>query len=361
MGLKAAITVALPLFAQTAGAQTYFTKTGFGDLVAGFRKTGGFAENYEMAAYLGNITNFISLSVGTTIPITNYSAAQINQMCPDDKANLQWSVFSSSTRVGAPLEQPWVTPVASFPGGTCWFTIPRDNANTQTTPPARMSYSFTSTVRTRILGVSQGANQISQNLGVTNQFNNTLVVLEPVTDPDHLVTAYISDGADSTLGDWGGSGTSFTLPYNVEGVTPDPFDSANRVDLYQFCPTGNADPFNNQTAGSAYYLGYFTLNTDGTMTFTRQANTSGGGGNNPPPQPVLALTSRLQSGQITSTISFNTTNGATYKLYFTNAAGLKTPMTNWPSLTTTITGDGAMHSFTNTSTDAVRFYSIGAH
>ncbi len=98
------------------------------------------------------------------------------------------------------------------------------------------------------------------------------------------------------------------------------------------------------------------------MSFTRGASSSSGS-NPPPPQPVLTIAGSLISGngQVTSTISFNTTNGATYTLYYTNSAGLNTAVTNWPSLGGSITGDGSVHSFTNSSTDSSRFFSVGAH
>jgi hypothetical protein len=62
-----------------------------------------------------------------------------------------------------------------------------------------------------------------------------------------------------------------------------------------------------------------------------------------------------------NTISFVTSNAVTYKLFFTNSSGLTAPVTNWPSLPGTITGDGTTKSFTDTTTDAGRVYRVGAH
>jgi hypothetical protein len=365
IGLKLAVTAGLSLLStEIAGAQTYYTPSGYGDLVAGFRKTGSFAENNEMVVNLGNVTNFLKLSIGTTINITNYSRLQLTNMCPDNLENLQWSVFSTFQAHGFP-DAPWVTPLGAFPPATCWYTLARTDANTQTTPPVRYSYNSQGNLRGKIIGVGSGAKSISQSLGVTNQFNNSLLVTEPVTF-DGILSTVIGDPADASFGDFGGQ----TLIYSVENTTPSPFSSPVRSDLYQSCSTpigpggiNMADPITGQTNGPAYYVGYFTLNTDGTMTFTRAASSSGG--SNPPPQPVLAILSSIAQGgsgpQVNSTISFSTTNGATYTLYFTNASGLNTPITNWPSLTTTVTGDGSMHTFTNSSSDPSRFYSVGAH
>lgn len=350
------------LIAEIAGAQTYFTADGFGDLVAGFRKTGAFTENSELVVNMGNITNFLALSAGTTINISNYSTTQINDMCPDGLANLQWSAFSAFQPIGFP-DGPWVTPVGSFPAATVWYTVPRSDFDTQTTPPSRYSYNAQgSNLRQKILGINTGAGSISQSLSVTNEFNNVLLVNEPVTFTDSILSAFIGDRIDPTLGDFGGQ----TFTFSVENTTPDPFDSASRSDLYQSVPaeSDSPDPFTGTTTGPAYYVGYFTLNTDGTMTFTRAGSSSIP---NPPPVPVLHISTSFTlaegsgSTQANSIISFNTTNGATYTLYYTNAAGLNTPRTNWPSITVPVAGDGAMHYFTNSSTDPSRFYSIGAH
>ncbi len=366
LSLKITLFTAVSLVsAEAAKAQTYFPTFVNGDVVAGFRKTGQFAENNEMVVRLGNITNFLSLSVGTTIPITNYSITQITNLCPDNLENLQWSVFATFPTVGV-LDGAWVTPVGSFPSRSCWFTVPRTDFNTQTVAPIRQSPSIQGTLRGKILSVSTGASTIEQDLSATNQFSNIFVATEPVAFPDYILTTFIGDAIDPTFGDFGGG----TLTFGVENTTPSPFSSPQRCDFYQCCSAGAGlkDPITGTTNGPAYFVGYFTLNTDGTMSFTRAAASTGGG--TPPPRPVLSIMTLVASGggggggggsQVTSTISFGTTNGATYTLYFTNATGLTTPVTNWPSMPSTITGDGSMHAFTNSSGDPSRFYSVGAH
>ena len=68
--------------------------------------------------------------------------------------------------------------------------------------------------------------------------------------------------------------------FNVENTSPDNFSSPVRSDLYQSCPASirrgplYIDPITGLTNGPAYRVGYFTLNPNGTMTFTRaSANT----------------------------------------------------------------------------------------
>lgn len=348
------------LAAGNSGAQTYFTNSGYGDLIAGFRKADVLTENNELVVYLGNITNFINLSVGTTINITNYSQVQITNMCPDNLNDLQWSVFATFQQGGLSTP-PWVTPVGTFPTATAWQTQPRTNFSTPSMPPGRFNSGDGQQLRQKIISVSNGADQIAPTLysgGATNQFNNILLVTEPKSyDPSEETYSYQIDPTDSGVGNFGGFDS-----YNIENTTPTPFATAVRSDLFQFVPVNETDPLSGQTTGNAYYLGYFTLNTNGTMTFTRDATVS-----NPQPQPPrLSISTSISAGgggggeQVTSVISFSTTNAATYTLFYTNSTGLTTPITNWPSISMTVTGDGLVHSFTNSSTDPNRFYSVGA-
>jgi len=108
----------------------------------------------------------------------------------------------------------------------------------------------------------------------------------------------------------------------------------------------------NTVASTPVYKGYFTLGSDGSLTFT-----PGGAASTPPPRPRLWVT---RSGN-TSTISFGTTNGAIYSLYYTNATGLSSHTTNWTVSATTVTGNGLTNSILDTSTDPNRFYRVLAH
>lgn len=62
--------------AQLASAQ-YFTNAGYGDLIGGFRKTGSAAGNYELVVNLGNVSNLLALSAGTTITMSNIGGSQL--------------------------------------------------------------------------------------------------------------------------------------------------------------------------------------------------------------------------------------------------------------------------------------------
>jgi len=98
-------------------------------------------------------------------------------------------------------------------------------------------------------------------------------------------------------------------------------------------------------------LGNFSLNASGVVTFNTLSTAP----------PVPKIVSFVRSGS-TDSVYFTTTNGSfTYTLYYTNAAGLTAPITNWIASPTTIVGNGNTNSLTDTSTDANRFYRIGVH
>jgi hypothetical protein len=289
---------------------------------------------------IGTITNFEALASGTTIPITNYTPAQLLLAFPDGFTNLSWSVCSAFQ--GTP---PW----AGFQSTTLWYTIPRTNPGTQSSPPDRYSQSTQSGIRQNILGLDSGAATISASLGASNANNTLVLVREPVWDGvsqfRNELTWWISGRGASLY-------SGFGLPENAENTTPANFTSAQISDLYRARPTGYADPETGLSSGSGYYLGYFTLNPDGTMSFTRASASA-------PPPPATTL-SIARAGN-NSTISFATANGATYTLYFTNAGGLTSPLSTWPTSSTTVTGDGTTRSFLDTTTDPARVYRVGAH
>jgi hypothetical protein len=252
--------------------------------------------------------------------------------------------------IGLP-EGPWVTPVGSFPKVSCWYTQPRTSASVQTVPPIRYSYNQQGNLREAIESTGTDAANISNSLGSTNAENNTNLVVEPVaTYSTFILSETIGDPA-TDIGDFGGS----CFDYTVENETPNPFSSPQVSDLYQSCSAGNADPLSGQTNGNCYYLGYFTLNIDGTMSFTRQANSTTPPP--PPPQPSLSIT---QNG-LTNIISFGTTNGATYTLHYNTLSGLTTPRSTWPTLGSSIIGTGGTTNFTDTAAASGRVYTISAH
>jgi hypothetical protein len=339
--------------AQLASAQ-YFTNSGFGDLIAGFRKTGANEGNYELLANIGNITNLLALSPGTTVNVSNVTTGVLSDTFPTGNGNIQWSVFSAfhtSTTT-------WTNSYGIWPQTTVWFTVsPGTNTTTQTTPPARNSKNSQGALSTRMWSCAFDAEGLSSGMGVTNADNNLYVVREPTSDDnsgvDTTLDDYIAGDLNNPgLGDFGGD----TINFSVECTNPASFMSPTRSDFYQACPYGGStnseDPITLQTNGNCYFVGYFLMNPNGTMTFTRAQTSSA-----PPPAPVLSIS---HSGS-TATISFATTNGANYSLIYTTASGIKTPRSTWSTLGTSITGTGGTTNFTDTTSGGNRFYSVTAH
>ena len=90
----------------------FFTTTGFGDTIAGFRKTGANKGTFQLVVNLGNVTNFLAVPAGSTIPISAYSTTQLGNAFPNFN-NLQWSVFSA-----AQATSPWTNGFGVFPSST---------------------------------------------------------------------------------------------------------------------------------------------------------------------------------------------------------------------------------------------------
>jgi hypothetical protein len=328
-------TLVLP---ELASAQ-FFT-AGNGDLVAGFRKTGAYQGSYELVVKIGSVTNLLALPAGSSIPINSFSPSQLSGAFSDYN-NLQWSV--SGMVSGGPGFY-W----SGFYQSTIWYTLPRNNINSQTAPLARQSVTTQGTTEQKIIGFLNGANLLSSGMGSTNSNNTAVLVRETIASANNNDYAFfVQDPQNPALGDFKG-----TMPTTVENTTPASFTSAVVSDLYQSVPQLSNDPNTGTNNGAAYYVGYFTLNPNGTMTFTRASTVVA-----QPPAPKIVSVSR--SGT-TSTIFFTTTNGTfTYSLYYTNSTGLAAPVTNWPASPTTLTGNGLTNSLTDTTTDTNRFYRIG--
>src|SRR5579872_5920811 len=266
----------------TAGAQPFAYQQN--DLLVGFRKTGTFQANYEVVVDIGQGSNYVGLAAGASVSVPNFSSNQLADAFANFN-NLNWSVLGDPNST-----------LAGYPSKTLWLTVPRSDVNTQTDPPDRQNQGGQQIVAVRILGIFQGAASISRTIGTSNQDNNVTLVREPINNNQNL-SAFISDTGDTSQSDFNGNWSQ-----NVEITTPSSFSSGVRSDLYEVRPTGVLDPHTGQTSGSAYYVGYFQFNPNGTMTFTRAS----AGQPPPPPQPQLSIS---RSGN-TSTITFGTTNAA---------------------------------------------------
>lgn len=304
------------------------------DLVLGFRKTGSHQANYEVVVDIGQGLNYLNLAAGTSTNVPNFTPAQLTTNTFPNLTFLNWSVLGFPNHL-----------LSGYPNNTLWLTVPRANASVQSTAPGRLSFSAQQNISADIQSIFDGAVALSGQSSSNASYNNTVFVREPINDSENLTT-FVGGLEDSTI-----STLQDTWPQNVEITTPSSFTSAVVSDFYELRPTGYSDPHTGSTTGDGYYVGYFTFNTNGTMTFTRATSYVA------PPPMRLAF---VRNGT-TNTISFATTNGATYKLYYTNTSGIRQPTSTWPSPTATVTGNGATNSFTDVTSDTTRVYRVGAH
>jgi PKD repeat protein len=344
-GLKMVVFVAfaLPIL---AGAQSVFQYNPQGDVLAGFRRSGSLSGQYQVVADLGNVTNLIKLSAGTQITITNFTAGQLSDAFTNNN-NLQWSVFSTFPSQGRTAQ--WVTPLGTFPGFTIWYTLPGTSVTTQTQAPPRQGNTQQANQVTLMNSVGTAAQTIS---GYSSESvdNTNSEVRESVQYPADILSAFIADNTYPTNGDFGSQGTPLPNEEDVENNTGASFTAAERSDFYQVCPTGTTDPISGSTT-SANFLGYFLLNPNGSMTFTRAAAvtaptagtltasaTNGFG-------PLTVTFTNTASGSITNWvwnfgdgISVTNTTGATVTHVYTTAGSY--------TVTLTVYGPGGSSSVT---------------
>jgi hypothetical protein len=343
--------VALLAFSTMAEAQTFVYSNN--DLTLGFRKNTPYTKNYEVVIDIGQASSYFNLSVGTTIPVRGFSSAQLTAGSFASLNNLSWSVFGG---YGG-------SSYAGYVNNTLWVTVPRASNSIRSSDAIRLGYSVQQVAKQKmgnIVGASSGAGFISQNLGTSNQFNTVSFVRESIaTYPSHILSLWMKGTVDPTQGTLNDTWPpSEPNQGNLEVTTPGSFTSGSvRSDLYEVRPltTGAGvtvvDPHTG-TTGLGWYIGYFEFKADGSMTFTREVATT-----TTPPQPVTLSIARTSNS---STISFVSSNSVTYTLFFTNSAGLTTPIANWPSLPGTITGDGTIKSFLDVTADPNRIYGVGA-
>jgi hypothetical protein len=312
--------LALLVLPELARAQ-YFNYNKFGDVLAGFRKTGVNA---------GSVTNFPRMSSGTTINISNVTARTLTDTFTNYN-NLQWSVFSA-----VDSSAPWVTSLGTFPFFTLWYTLPGTNMTMQTTPPTRESYDAQRAVEVEMTSVGvDAADFISPQLGATNADNNAFLVREPLTAIDTLED-FISDYNNPADGDFGAG--QEPLPYDVENVTPSSFTAAQRSDFYQVCPYNYVDPITGSTSAEVpYFMGYFILNPNGTMRFTRAFGVTATATNGSAPLSVVFSTTATNTAAATNWV-WNFGNGTS--VTNTTGASVSVTYTDGGTYTVTLTLNG---------------------
>ena len=300
------------------------------DLILSFRKTGadgGATSPNNLEIDIGQASLYFSAAPGSVTPVTQYSTSQISAAF-NDFNDLSWSVGGC-----VPPADPGD---ATDPNRTLWVTAPRSaGPSIPANPWVRNSPTTQGTTAGEINSILAQAAFYSGTVPADAQNNTLSLVIVPV-------------GTGHEAGHFLGALGNYlnTFQGDVENTTPPTFTTdgtPSRSDLYQLYP----DHTGTQPAGA--HLGYFELETDGSMNFV--AASTG--------VTAPTLTATVANG--IETISFPSVNGVTYTLYSTNSAGLTAPIHTWPSVPTNLIGDGTIKSFQVPISDANQFYSVGAH
>jgi hypothetical protein len=296
-----------------AGTVTNYTS---GDVLLCFRN----GQTKNLVVDLGQYSSLTNGAVpNQRIPITQFSGSQISYAFGDVNG-LNWSAFG------------WQS------DNTLLVTRKRTVLNKQSLTPSSANNALQAAAIQNMSAVPTGGNYQFFN-GPDTANSTSISVVEPQSAanyPAQTGKSYYNALYAGAFANFGG-----TLPSgDPEVATPDGFDVTNTVvrsDLYQI-PTGSG------TAGVTY-LGYFEFAPNGSMTFVVE----------PSAVPVIKSISRSGNNSI---ISYTAGLYGTYTLRGTNV--LSGAVTNWPAITTVTSGDTAIHSVTDTTTDNFRFYTITA-
>jgi hypothetical protein len=302
------------------------------DLMLVFRKTGSdgtpTSAPYVFEVDIGQASIYYGATAGSIIPITAYTTNQLGSLF-DDLNDFSWSVSGCVPNIGDSGDP-------SRPISTLWLTDPRtqDPGTPATAWPREGIYSQAG-VASEINNIMQGAVNYAALPSTSSSAVNTATTLAiPAGD------GYDADGYLTALGNFDGS-----FPGDVEITTLPTFTTdglPSRSDFYELQPG----------SGEGAYLGYFELSTNGGLTFYAGPLSVSY------PAPTLTV-STAGSGAVS--IAFASTANGTYTLYYTNAAGLKAPVSTWASVSTNIVGDGTVKAFQQPISGAGTFYSVGVH
>jgi len=207
----------------------------------GFRNGAG----SDFVVDLGTVTSwyaYSSLQPNTTYNITAYNGSQLTSVF-GSLDNISFSAFADVRTPSNPI----------FPFNTIWTTAPRLDISTQSDPLSRRSQFTQGSTGSKIDGIAAGAVAYSGTLDNTGVSTATAL---------QMPSSWSAVGASSYTGGVGPNGNfNGTFQANVENTTPTGFASSGTPivsDLYELQPG----------SGPGTYLGYFTLGTDGNMTFT---------------------------------------------------------------------------------------------
>ena len=294
-----------------------------GDVLICFRKNGGGANDLVVDA--GPVSTFTNATPNQRIPITQYAG---NQLALIGTNSVSWSAFTWFDDSVSPASAQW----------TLFVTKARTAINTQTTPWQDKSALSQQLPAGDMSTIPPGA---VDNLSFKS-VNTPSAIVEP-DDPNNTNPNYQhGQSYVGTLGpnfDFNGDFVG-----DPENTTPANFITSGTVvrsDFYQMTPTSGY--------GVGKFLGYFEFSTDGTMTYVAY----------PTAAPAVPVITSFRRSATTTTISFTTGTSGTYTLRGTNSLTSGTAKTNWPAISS-VSGDGLIHTNTDSAADASKFYIITA-
>ena len=282
---------------HTASAFTYFDS----DLLLVFRKDGF----NDVEFNLGSVSNYLGKAVGTKLTVSNWDTNLVRATYNNSLASVKFLLVAATS--------------ATDSSRRIWSTSAQLNP---ATPPTDLSGSRWGQLRSKLSFVGTEATNITA--GSASQ--SYVVASSDLSSYTYIV----SDGGQVDAA-------------TIAGLEPFPVETENPATLLFY----ELKISNLSVKPAAALIGSFSLESSGALTFTAGPLSS------PLPQP--RITSITRAGSV-STISFTTTNNASYRLRYT--ADLATGA--WTTLPTVVAGDGANKTLTDNTSGPQRFYTVEA-
>jgi hypothetical protein len=276
-----------------------------GDVLLIFREAG--LDDVEFD--IGTISQFLDHTSGYTAPVTGWDAALATNTFGSDLTGVSVIVAATTSWTNA--------------GRTSWLSSSDSVTSVNDVTPSAWQSGLWSIID------SVGTRPATYNVPPAS---SSAYVIDPggsyrPASYDYIVTA---GGVNGTAISQLGGNAAFT----VEEVIPGTFG------FWQIQPT-NAIP-----KPSATFVGSFTIDTGGNLTFVAGAPQT--------TQPEIVSVAR--AGSI-STVSFTSVASGNYSLVYTNALG--GAISTWPVVSGPIAGNGGTESLSHTnSADTAGFYGV---
>jgi len=230
---------AAAVLTTSARAQVY-TAYSSGDALLGFEQAGN-ASDYVVD--LGSVSQFITATTPLTFQLstTDLSTVFSSSWASNSQTNLvQWGVVANDQGQ---------TVSSNTDGNSIWYTLGETTSGTQTKAPVRGSSSALASISNKIQNLDTGTNGYDSELSTANA-NNAIIQSASAGNSWSSFKPGVADGQ-----------VAFGIGTDIEQASTGATGPTNSdLDLYEVdTKTGSNQP--------ADYLGYFTLNSNGLLTF----------------------------------------------------------------------------------------------